>query len=530
MVSSEDVHATQIGAEVLARGGNAIDAAVAVGYALAVTHPVAGSLGGGGFMMVRLADGSVHAIDYREMAPAKATRALNEKQLKGGAHGYLSAPVPGVVAGLDFAHDKFGTVPLRDLLAPSIDLADKGHDFSLRQSQVLGWYWKRLHDATLKAIFGTGPKDKDAIGKGQLLKQPRLAETLRAIATNGDAGFYQGAVAKKIADAMAKQGGLVSEKDLADYRAKEREPLHFVYRGLDVYTMPPPSMGGIAIVSILMNLAEARGYQAPVGSPASLHAFIESARRSYADRRSVGADLELADKAKVEPLLASLLDPGYYQKRQPPIDPKRATPSSAVRPIEDAPAAEESHETTHFSVVDDKGNAVAVTTTLSAAFGAWVVVPGTGVILSNAMGAFSPSGVNGVQPGKRMASSMSPTLIVREGKIVAVVGSPGGDTIPNTVAQVLRNLVDYGMTVDEAVEAPRLHHQYQPDEVHIEKLRPPAPNTLAELMSMGHKIVKGADQGAANCIVIDPEGGAAYGFADPRKGGLALGPSGVATP
>jgi gamma-glutamyltranspeptidase / glutathione hydrolase len=522
MVASEDAHATQIGAEVLAAGGNAIDAAVAVGYALAVTHPVAGSLGGGGFMVVRLKDGTVHAIDYREMAPAKATQAANDKQLKGGAHGYLSAPVPGVVAGLDMAREKFGTRPLAALMAPAIALADSGHDFSPRQAMVLEWTWKRLKDPTLRALLGKG---KDPIRRGHLLKQPRLAETLRAIAAKGDAGFYQGDVAAKIADAMKKQGGLVTLEDLAAYRAKEREPLHVVYRGIDVYTMPPPSMGGIAVAAILMNLQQFRASDAPAGSAASLHAFTEAARRAYADRRSVGADPEASGKGA---LLAKLLDPAYYASRAPAFDPGHATPSTQVKPVEDAPGAEESHDTTHFSVVDDQGNAVACTTTLSAAFGAWVAVPGTGVILSNAMGAFSGSGVNAIAPGKRMASSMSPTLLVRDGKTVAVLGSPGGDTIPGTVAQVARNLIDYGMTIDAAVDAARLHHQFRPDVLHFERLRAPEPTVLGELAKLGHKVARGNDQGAANCIVIDPDTGAAYGYADPRKGGLALGPSGSA--
>jgi gamma-glutamyltranspeptidase/glutathione hydrolase len=526
MVSSEDVLASRIGAEVLAKGGNAIDAAVAVGYALAVTHPVAGSIGGGGFMIVRLADGRITAIDFREMAPAKATQALNEKQLKGGAHGYLSAPVPGVVAGLSLARDRFGSMPLAELVAPSIALAEEGHDFSGRQAQVLSWYWKRLKDPTLRAILGKG---KDPIDKGHRLKQPRLAETLRAIAAKGNAGFYEGDVAAKIADAMAKQGGLVTAADLAAYRAKEREPLHLTYRGLDVYTMPPPSMGGVALASILMGLAQIRAHEAPAGSAASLHSFIETARRAYADRRSVGADPDVSDKAKHGSLLSTLLDPAYYAKRAPQFDAKRATLSSALQPIQDVPDAAESPETTHYSVVDAKGNAVSCTTTLSAAFGAWLAVPGTGVILSNAMGAFSPAGVNAVAPGKRMASSMSPTIVVREGKTVAVIGSPGGDTIPNTVAQVFRNLVDYGMTIDLAIEAPRLHQQYKPDHVQIEKARPPDAKTLADLAVMGHKIVKTVEQGAANCILIDPDSGAAYGYADPRKGGLAIGPSGIAS-
>ncbi len=524
MVTSEDVHASRIGAEVLGRGGNAVDAAVAVAFALAVTHPVAGSLGGGGFMVARLKDGSVHAIDFREISSAHATLALNEKQLKAGAHGYLSAPVPGIVGGLTLARDRFGSRPLAELMTPAIRLAEEGHDFSERQAQVLGWFWNKLKDPALRALLGRG---KMPIAKGQSWQQPRLAATLKAIAEQGAAGFYGGPVARAIATAMTKHGGIVDEADLAAYRAKVREPLHVRYRGLDVYTMPPPSMGGIALASILANLELTRAYEAPPQSAAFEHAFIESARRAYADRRSVGADPDAIDYAKSHGLLARLLDPKYHASRAPAFDPSRATPSASVHPVSDVPDSHESHETTHFSVVDAMGNAVACTITLSAAFGAWVEVPNAGVILSNAMGAFSPSGINGIAPHKRMASSMSPTLVVRDGKTVAVIGSPGGDTIPNTVAQVLVHLVDHGMTIDQAVEAPRLHHQFRPDQVRVERARSLSAGVLSELARRGHRVTKGNDQGAANCIVLDPDSTATFGYADPRKGGLAVGPLSV---
>jgi len=527
MVSSEDPHATRAGVEVLAAGGNAIDAAVAVAYALSVTHHAAGGLGGGGFMIVHLANGQTHAIDYREVAPANATVKLNEKQLAGGAHGYLSAPVPGVVAGLNAARRRFGSKPLAELVAPAIALAKNGHSYGERQALVLSWFFKRIRrDPVIRALLGRGSKRERPLGRGQRVVQPDLAKTLLAIAAKGDDGFYKGEVARKIAKAMKRHGGLVTETDLAAYRVKLREPLEISYRGYTVHTMPPPSMGGIAVTSILLGLAQtgqpARAERKP-GSAEALHWFIESARRAYADRRSVGADPDFVDDA-VRALRKQLLAPRYYRARTPPMDPTRATPSSAVVPIHETSAAPESADTTHFSVVDAQGNAVACTTTLSAAFGAWVAVPGTGVILSNAMGGFSPHGVNVLQPGKRMASSMSPTIVTSAGRVLAVVGSPGGDTIPNTVAQVLSNLIDHRMTVDEAVRHARVHHQYLPDVLRIEKRNAPSYATVRALRALGHTVEPSpVPLGDVNALVV--VGGTAYGFADTRKGGLALGPT-----
>ncbi len=529
MVVSEDEHVTRIGVQVLEAGGNAVDAAVAMGYGLSVTHHSAGSLGGGGFMLVRLADGTTQAIDFREVAPAKATVALNEKQLSRGAHGYLSAPVPGVVAGLNLAREGFGTRPLAELVAPAIALAKEGHPYGKRQATVLAWYWQRVRkDRVLRAIFGRGQGRQDPIGEGVRLVQPRLAETLTAIAERGNAGFYEGAVAARIAKAMKHHGGLVTEADLAAYRPKLRQPLKITYRGFTVLTMPPPSMGGVAVVGILLSLAQVEAHQRPAGSAESLHLFIESARRAYADRRAIGADPDFVDQGVVAPLRKRLLDPAYYASRQPPIDPGKATPSSAITPIHPAVSDQpESRDTTHFAVVDRQGNAVACTMTLSAAFGAWVVVPETGVLLSNAMGGFSPTGVNVLQPGKRMASSMSPTLLIAGGKTVAVLGSPGGDTIPNTVAQVAHHLIDHGMTIDEAVAAGRIHHQFKPDVVRLEQKRPPSHQVKRALQALGHTLkASPIPIGDANGIVIDPKDGTAWGYADDRKGGLAQAPSG----
>ena len=523
MVSSIEAHATRVGVDILARGGNAIDAAVAVGYALAVTNPQAGPLGGGGFMLIRLATGEAYAIDYREVAPKAAGPDALAKLERKGWHGYLSAPVPGVVAGLDLARERFGTLPLAELVAPAIKLAKEGHELGPRQAQVLAWHWDAVKkDPTMRAIFGKGDKP---VAAGARLVQKSLAKTLERIARDGDAGFYGGEVAEQIDKAMKARGGFLSRDDLAAYRAVVREPLRFVYRGFEVLTMPPPSMGGIALLSIMRGLESLHAWEAPAGSARSLHLFAEAARRAYADRRAIAADPDFVDHAVVDRLRDKLLAPAYFGARTPAVDPEKATPSKEVVPIQKVAEPEpESPDTTHFSVVDALGNAVSCTTTLSAAFGAGVAIPGTGVIPSNAMGAFTRTGVNTVAPGKRMASSMTPLILVAAGKTVALLGSPGGDTIPNTVAQVLRNLVDYGMTIDEAIEAPRVHHQWLPDELRVEKARPPPIGVLAELEKMGHKVVRYILQGAADDILVDPDTGVAWGHADERQGGLALGP------
>ena len=520
VVASVEHNATRIGVDVLDRGGNAVDAAVAVAFALAVTHPQAGSIGGGGFMIVRRASGETYAIDYRETSPAAANAETNKKMLAKGGRGYGSAAVPGVVAGLALAHEHFGSLPWAELVAPAAKLAREGHALGARQALVLDWHWKKIKDPTFRAIFGHGNKP---LGQGMALKQPALATTLERIAASGRDGFYRGELPAKLERAMLANGGYLRATDLERYSAEQREPLRFLYRGFEVNTMPPPSMGGIALASIMLELEQSKAYEAEPSSALSLHWFAEAARRAYADRRSVAADPAFVDGSVVGPRLARLLDPRYYAERQPPIDPARATPSARVIPLDQAaPEPEESPETTHFSIVDAAGNAVACTTTLSGAFGALVVPPETGVILSNALGAFSSGGINAIAPGKRMASSMTPTIVVQDHKTVAVLGSPGGDTIPNTVAQVLRNLVDYHLALDEAVQLGRVHHQWMPDELRIEDGRAPQPAVVKELKKRGHKVVRHTAQGDANSILVDPSTGSACGYADPREGGVAL--------
>lgn len=520
LVTTVEPHATRAGAGVLRAGGNAIDAAVAVAFALAVTHPSAGNIGGGGFMIVRLASGETTAIDFREAAPAAATTAKNKAQLDAGGVGYASAAVPGTVAGLILARDRFGTKPLADLIAPALALAKKGHKLGHRQAQVLSWSWGKLkRDPAARVVWGHGKKPHV---EGDLVKQPDLAKTLAAIARDGKKGFYGGAVAAAFDRAMRAHGGLITVEDLAAYEAKIREPLRFSYRGFDVATMPPPSMGGIAFAEIMLALERARAFEAPSGSALSLHLFAEAARRAYAERRFAGVDPDFMPPGDNRALVAKLLSGEHLATRKPPIDPDHATPSSSISATIDA-AEPESPETTHFSVVDAAGNAVSCTYTQSASFGSKIMIPGTGVLLANAMGAFSPVGPNAVAPGKRMASSMTPTIVAQGGKLALVLGSPGGDTIPNTVAQVFRNVVDYRMTIDEAVEAPRVHHQYLPDRLRVERSFPVPREVLAELARRGHVIhPEIAPMGDANEILIDA-GGVAWGTIDPREGGKAEG-------
>jgi gamma-glutamyltranspeptidase/glutathione hydrolase len=521
VVTTVESHATHVGAEVLRHGGNAVDAAVAVAFTLAVTHPSAGNIGGGGFMMVRLANGETHAVDFRETAPAAATPEKNKAMLDHGGLGYASAGVPGTVAGMTLALERFGTRPLAELLAPAIALAKKGHPLGARQALVLSWSWDKLKkDPAARAVWGHGKAPRK---QGEHVVQPDLGRTLEAIAKGGRGGFYEGWVAAAVDKAMRAHGGLVTAEDLRGYAAREREPLRFSYRGFDVATMPPPSMGGVAFAEIMLSLERQRAWEVPVDSGLGLHLFVEAARRAYSERRLVGADPEALTPDGGKALLARLLGAEHQESRQPPVDRDHATPSAAiVAGLE--PEGHESPETTHFSVVDAQGNAVACTYTQSAAFGSKVMIPGTGVLLANAMGGFSVVGPNRLAPGKRMASSMTPTVVTQGGKLALVLGSPGGDTIPNTVAQVFRNLVDGGLTVDEAVAHGRVHHAYLPDRVRVERGNAPPRAVLAELTQRGHVVrAEASPLGDANSILVDVATGVAYGAADPREGGVAEG-------
>lgn len=516
-MTSVESNATAAGVEVLRKGGNAIDAAVAVAYALAVTHPSAGNLGGGGFMIVRLKTGEVHAIDFREIAPAGVTTEMVLKEIADGAEGYPSTAVPGTVAGMSFALEKFGSRPLAELVAPAIELA-KSHKLGARQALALSWNWTKLKkDPAAKATWGKGDKPQE---QGARIRQPDLAKSIELIAKEGPKAFYEGAIAAAIEKVMKKRGGHVTKEDLKAYRPKLRAPLRFSYRGFTVDTMPPPSMGGIAFAEIMLALERLHAEKAAADTGESLHLFVEAARRAYVDRRLVGADPDFQSTDLLS-LMKAHLSGEHFETRNPPIDRDKATPSNELG--KGAAPEVESPQTTHFSVVDVEGNAVSCTTTLSAAFGAKVIVPGTGILLANSLGAFSEKGVNTVAQGKRPASSMTPTIVTQGGALRLVLGSPGGDTIPNTVAQVFRNVVDYGMTIDEAAAHPRVHHQYLPDQIRVEKLNQPPKEALSDLEKRGHKLrLDPIPIGHANVILIDKDG-VAWGYADAREGGKAQG-------
>jgi gamma-glutamyltranspeptidase/glutathione hydrolase len=531
-VASAEAHASAAGLDVLKAGGNAVDAAIAVAFALAVTHPSAGNIGGGGFMLIQLADGQRTAIDYREVAPLKATRDmyLDPKggTTKASVIGPLAAGVPGTVAGLELAHARFATKPWAELIAPAIALARDGHTLDVSHAESMQAAAKSMNELgfTDSARVYLGP-DAQPIPAGGMWKQPELAATLERVAQQGASAFYTGKLAAQIAERMQQLGGIWSESDLAQYKAIEREPLRFEYLGHEVVTMPPPSGGGIVMRQILYasELLELRKY--PARSPEAFHLYIEATRRAYADRNEW-----LGDPAFVNIPLAGLLDPAYIKARMADIDPAHATPSSAIR----AGAPDKSaHDTTHFSVVDRAGNAVSNTYTLNGGFGCKVVLPGLGILLNNEMDDFAaepgkPNAYglvqgerNAIAPQKRMLSSMTPTILRKDGELRAVLGTPGGPTITTTVVQLVRDLVDYGMPLDEAVREPRVHHQWLPDQVFVES--DVEPELVEGLRARGHKVgvapFPTGRIGHADCIEVDPGTRGYRAVADVTRGGGA---------
>jgi gamma-glutamyltranspeptidase/glutathione hydrolase len=530
MVGSTEEHATRVGVEVLRRGGNAIDAAVAVGFALAVTHPSAGNIGGGGLMVIRFADGRTTSIDYREMAPAAATRdmfldAQGNVVAERSLVGPLAAGVPGSVAGLAHAHRKYGSRPWAELVEPAIALAADGFVVSdalarsLRGAQKLLGRFPESRRVLLRDGVFHEPGDR--------LVQPELANTLRAIATDGQDGFYRGRVADLLVAEMQRTGGLITKADLEAYAPVERTPVVGTYRGHDIVSMPPVSSGGVALLQAL-NILEAW----PIGeyghnSSKTMHLVAEATRRVYADRSEW-----LGDPGFVRVPVAGLTSKKYADALRATIDPARATPSSQVTPGQ--PTAFEPDQTTHYSVIDASGIAVSTTTTINGGYGNGQLVPGAGFLLNNEMDDFSAKpgvpnmfGVTGgkaneIAPGKRMLSSMTPTIVVKDGKPLLVVGSPGGSRIITTVLQVIMNVIDHGMDVQEAVDAPRFHHQWLPDEIRIERRGFPL-DVVRNLEAMGHKVSAQSDMGDVHAIYVDPGTGMRYGASDPRLDGRTLG-------
>jgi gamma-glutamyltranspeptidase / glutathione hydrolase len=542
MVASVHEMASRAGVEMMQAGGNAVDAAVATGFALAVVHPQAGNLGGGGFMLIRMADGVSHFIDYREKAPAAATadmyldshgNVIENVSLVG----YKAVAVPGSVAGLAYAQKTYGKLPLAQVMAPAIKLARDGYALAWEDAQDL-----RDNDLTKfpesKRVF---QRDGNYYLQGEILRQPELARTLERIAKNPDE-FYHGALARELAAAIQKGGGLITADDLASYEVKEREPIRGTYRDYDVISAPPPSSGGIALLQVL-NILE--GYElAKLGnrSAGTIHLTAEAFRRAFYDRAEFLGD---PDFAKIP--VAQLIDKRYAAGWRESIDPEHASVSKDLhrpavfneleRYAESHPATlssvREPKNTTHYSVVDSAGDAVAVTTTLNDTLGSRVTTEGLGFLLNDEMDDFAskqgvPNGygliqgpANAIGPGKRPLSAMTPTIVLKDGRLFLVLGSPGGPTIITTVANVLMGVVDFGLDIQESVNAPRFHHQWLSDEIVVEDRI--SPDTLALLRAKGHKIKSDHFWGDGECIAIDPKTGERLGASDGRNNGKAVG-------
>jgi gamma-glutamyltranspeptidase/glutathione hydrolase len=546
MVATVHPEASRVGVAILQQGGNAIDAAVAVGFALEVVYPEAGNIGGGGFLLFRRADGEVHFLDYREKAPAKATANMyldskGNVVPEASTIGALSIGVPGSVAGLAYAEEHWGKLGLKQVMAPAIRLAREGF--------VLGYQQARsFRDAKLAKFPDSHrifQRDGNYYQQGEVFKQPELAKTLERIAENPD-DFYHGALARELAADIQRSGGLITADDLAQYEVKERQPIRGSYRGYDVISAPPPSSGGVALVEML-NILE--GYDlAKQGnrSAASIHLTAEAFQRAFFDRAEFMGD---PDFSKIP--VAQLIDKRYGAAWRESISPQRATPAASLRrpsvfskldsyarshpqPVSTA----EPNHTTHYSVVDAEGNAVSVTTTLNDAFGSRVTAEGLGFLLNDEMDDFSSKpGVpnmygliqgpaNAIGPGKRPLSAMTPTIVLKNGKLFLVLGSPGGPTIITTVADVLMGVVDYGLNIQQAVNAPRFHQQWMPDQINVEATGI-SPDTIGILQRMGHKVEVGIEHssywGDAECIAVDPNTGELLGASDGRNRGEAVG-------
>ena len=528
LVVAQEERAARIGIEILDRGGNAVDAAVAVGFALAVTYPRAGNIGGGGFMVVHLTkDNHDLAIDYRETAPAAASETMfldaegnpNPEKSRDSA---LSVGVPGTVAGLALAHEKYGSgkFALADLIAPAIDLAEKGFQVEDDLADSLPQASERLKRwPTTTSIFFNGDRPMQ---EGDRLIQLDLADTLRAIAKDGPGAFYQGRIATQIASAVVKAGGIMSKDDLANYRAIERPVVRGTYRGFDIVSSPPPSSGGVHLIQML-NILE--GYDlAHLSREESLHDMIEAMKRAYADRAVFMGD---PDVLKIP--TDGLTSKAYAKSLRATIG-ERATPAAEIRPGN--PSDFEGRNTTHFSVLDRDGNAVSNTYTLNFSYGLGLIAEGTGVLLNNELDDFTskPGTANAYKlvgynanlpgPGKRPLSSMAPTIVLKDGKPFLITGSPGGSRIISAVLQVIVNTIDFQMPIGQAVSAPRLHHQWQPDEVYAEPGF--APDVLDALEKRGHKIVPTPPHTSTNSIEVTADG--YVGAADRRtRGSLAAG-------
>ncbi|QPB19059.1 gamma-glutamyltransferase [Rhizobium sp. 007] len=525
MVVTAQHLATDVGVEILKNGGNAVDAAVAVGYALAVVYPTAGNIGGGGFMTIRLKDGKTTFLDFRERAPLAATKTMyldakGDVVPRASLDGYLAVGVPGSVMGFETARERYGTKRRAELLAPAIRFAKDGFTLEQGDAATFASSAKRLAKDEAAAKIFLKPDGKP-YSAGEKLLQPELASVLSGISEKGTDAFYKAAPAEAIVKASQTKGGVLAKEDFEQYSVRELKPVECNYRGYDIVSSPPPSSGGVIICEIL-NVLE--GYPLSYmgyGSSETVRAMVEAMRYAYVDRNAALGDPDFVDNP-----VSKLLDKGYAKEIREKIDPYKAGKSVNLKPL----GAKESVETTHYSIIDDEGNAVAVTYTLNGSFGAGVVAPGTGILLNNEMDDFtSKPGVpnlyglvqgeaNAIAPKKTPLSSMSPTIISRDGKPFMVIGSPGGSRIITITLEAILNVVDFGMDISQAVNAPRIHHQWQPDKIYLEPYTL-SPDTIKTLAAMGYSFDDGSGPpqwGQAAGILV---GGKS--LADIEKGGGA---------
>jgi gamma-glutamyltranspeptidase / glutathione hydrolase len=524
MVVSGSPLASAVGRDLLQAGGNAVDAAVAVGFALAVVHPEAGNLGGGGFTMIRLANGEVYALDYRETAPGRATRTMyvgpDGNPTDKSWTGHLAVGVPGSVAGLAEAHRRFGRLPWARVIEPAIRLARDGFVVDQYRHDAIQSDAGRL--ARFPASAHTFLPGGLAPATGAIWTQPDLARTLEAIRDGGADAFYRGPIADLIVAEMKRGGGIITGHDLANYQTRWREPLQITYRGRTIYSMPPSSSGGVTL-ALILNILEGFDPLPAFGTPALMHLEAEAMRRAFMERNA-----SLGDPAFVDNPVALMISKQHAAERRAEIDPAQATPTSTLAVgLRDGPS------TTHYSVVDQDGNAVSTTTTLNNSFGSAVTVAGAGFLLNDEMDDFTTAPgkpnnyglvqgeANAIAPGKRMLSAMTPTIVLdRDGRLLMVLGTPGGPTIITQVYHVISNVIDHGMSLPEAIWVPRLHHQALPDRILLEQ-DGFAPAVVARLEAMGHHVAVRSYMGDVEAIIRTADGW--LGASDPRRGGGGAG-------
>lgn len=531
MVVSTDELASQVGVDILQAGGNAVDAAVAVQFALAAVNPEAGNIGGGGFMVLHTVDGGSAALDFREKAPAAATRDMyldeqgNLTDLS--VAGHLAVGVPGTVRGMWEAHQRFGSLPWADLVAPAVGLAE---GFRVKERFLLSLGTEMIRELSHFAASASQflPRDGQPPLVGDTLRQPDLAATLRRIMDQGPDGFYRGETADLIVAEMERGGGIITHADLQSYTAGWRDPVEFTYRGHRVISMPPSSSGGVTMAE-MANILEGHDLSAlPWHGPEMVHLYAEAWKRAYADRNHYLADPDFVDMP-----LERMTSTAYGAERGSDIRMDQATPSAQVGPGMEGP--DESENTTHFSIVDGQGNAVAVTTTINSWYGSKVTVTGAGFVLNNEMDDFAAKpgtpnqfGLvqgenNAIAPGKRMLSAMTPSIVLGpDGGLRMVTGTPGGATIITTTFQTISNVLDYGMNVVQAVNAPRVHHQHLPDQIFYERAGL-EPATVFRLRAMGHTVVERAGVSGDAQMILVGEDGTLSAWSDPRRGGRAIG-------